>query len=168
MTFKKFSIVFTAIIMALLMSIASVSVMAAGDSIPKEPEPVPTDILDAEPTTAAPAQEVGTTAPASDEGVVIPDKPTKAVSEEEPAVDPEVLYGDVNLDGKVNINDVTALQSYFARKIDAPAGLTTHGDTNTDGKVNIYDATVIQLYLAGTFTELPVTPDGYYARLIRP
>ena len=152
MTFKKFSIVFTAIIMALLMSIASVSVMAAGDSIPKEPEPVPTDILDDEPTTAAPAQEVGTT----------------AVSEEEPAVDPEVLYGDVNLDGKVNINDVTALQSYFARKIDAPAGLTTHGDTNTDGKVNIYDATVIQLYLAGTFTELPVTPDGYYARLIRP
>lgn len=58
------------------------------------------------------------------------------------------LKGDVNLDGTVNINDVTELQI-------ALTGIKTLSDTqkivaevNIDGKNNIRDVTMIQLFLA--------------------
>lgn len=56
--------------------------------------------------------------------------------------------GDVNLDGKVNIKDVTAIQKHIA----FVKALSDEGyklaDFKVDGKVNIKDATAIQKFLA--------------------
>ncbi len=61
---------------------------------------------------------------------------------------PEALknFGDVNKDGKINIDDVTAMQK-------ALAGSTAYDisdcDFDCDGKVTISDATMLMKYLAG-------------------
>lgn len=131
--------------MAILMAAASFAAMAADEPmIPVEGGDI-TDIIKEDVTTAPATTAPATTAPE--------DKP---------------LWGDVDGNGTVNINDVTALQNYFVRKIKKPAGFDKNADVNTDNLKNIYDATVIQLYLAGTLKKLPITPDGYYAELIRP
>ena len=59
----------------------------------------------------------------------------------------EILYGDVNGDGKVNGKDATRLIQYLAGwdvKIDQSTA-----DVNGDGKVNGKDATRLMQYLAG-------------------
>lgn len=50
----------------------------------------------------------------------------------------EHIHGDVNLDGKVNINDVTDLISYL---LAGNADGYESADVNGDGKVNIDDVT---------------------------
>lgn len=60
----------------------------------------------------------------------------------------EKVPGDVNLDGKTNISDVTALQRYLAEFIDFNAFQTVLADTTCDGEISIDDATLIQMYLA--------------------
>ena len=139
--------------MAILMAAASFAAMAADEAnepmIPVEGGDI-TDIIKEDVTTAPATTAPATTAPAT---TAPEDKP---------------LWGDVDGNGTVNINDVTALQNYFVRKIKKPAGFDKNADVNTDNLKNIYDATVIQLYLAGTLKKLPITPDGYYAELIRP
>lgn len=61
----------------------------------------------------------------------------------------DTLLGDVNLDGKLNVKDATAIQKHLA----SIAPLNDKGlavaDFNTDGKVNIKDATAIQKKIAG-------------------
>lgn len=56
------------------------------------------------------------------------------------------ILGDVNNDGEVNINDVTAVQRYLAQ-IQAIASPLS-ADINDDGTITIDDATLIQFYLA--------------------
>lgn len=62
----------------------------------------------------------------------------------------EVLLGDANSDGKVNINDATAIQKFaaFLGEVDEKAA-----DVNADSKINIKDATEIQKFAAGIITE---------------
>lgn len=58
----------------------------------------------------------------------------------------EVMYGDVNGDGKVNNKDLAALQQYLADwdvEMDMDAADVTH-----DGKVNNKDLALLQQYLA--------------------
>ena len=68
----------------------------------------------------------------------------------------ERLWGDVNRDGTVSINDVTALQGHIAEldKLDAESVLT--GDINGDGVTDIGDATEIQRFLAEMTDKFPV------------
>lgn len=63
-----------------------------------------------------------------------------------------VKYGDVNLDGKVSITDVTVLQNYLAKKSTLSSAALKNADANKDGIVDIIDATDIQCYLAGYIT----------------
>ena len=58
------------------------------------------------------------------------------------------LKGDVNGDGKVNINDATAIQSYLAELVYFNSNRRLAADVNRDGQVTIDDATQIQRYLA--------------------
>ena len=59
-----------------------------------------------------------------------------------------VICGDVDLDGKITISDVTAIQLHIA-ELDILSGDTLlAADTNGDGVVDITDATHLQLYLA--------------------
>ena len=59
------------------------------------------------------------------------------------------IKGDVNLDGIININDVTLIQMYLANlKTHTYEDQLANADFNCDGKVNINDATEIQIKLA--------------------
>ena len=63
--------------------------------------------------------------------------------------DTELLLGDVNLDSKVNIKDVTVLQKHLAKiQILSEISLSV-SDTTKDGKITISDATKIQKKIAG-------------------
>ena len=54
--------------------------------------------------------------------------------------------GDINGDGKVDIQDLTALQNGLVEKGEISDGI---GDINGDGKITVKDTTVLQMYLAG-------------------
>ncbi len=57
--------------------------------------------------------------------------------------------GDVNMDGKLNIKDATAIQKYTAKLSEFDDIQTLLADYNADGKVNVKDATAIQKKIAG-------------------
>ena len=64
---------------------------------------------------------------------------------------PTVLIGDVNSDGKVNIDDATLIQKY---SIDLPVdGFDVNAaDVNGDGRISVLDTTCVQKY-AADYTE---------------
>ncbi len=61
----------------------------------------------------------------------------------------EFLLGDVNLDSKVNIKDVTSLQKHLAKLTALEEENLSVSDTNRDGRITISDATTIQKKIAG-------------------
>ena len=66
---------------------------------------------------------------------------------------PDILMGDVNLDGEVSVFDVSEIQRYAAAYCDLNELQLTVGDVNYDGIVNVFDASEIQRYIAGFITE---------------
>ena len=58
------------------------------------------------------------------------------------------MLGDVDGDGLVNINDVTAIQSHVAELKTVDGIYRMAADTNQDDIVDISDATTLQMYLA--------------------
>lgn len=56
--------------------------------------------------------------------------------------------GDANLDGTVNINDVTLIQKYIAKSAEFSEKQIEAADFDGDGKINITDATNTQKYIA--------------------
>lgn len=60
----------------------------------------------------------------------------------------ENQIGDTNLDGNININDVTAIQRHLADIELLTDEQIALADTNGDGNVDITDATHLQMYLA--------------------
>lgn len=61
----------------------------------------------------------------------------------------EILYGDVNGDGAIKINDATLIQKYSISLIELSADELVRGDVNKDTRVNIMDATRVQCYVSG-------------------
>lgn len=72
--------------------------------------------------------------------------------------DPPVTYklGDVNDDGSVNINDVTAIQRYLAEIEEFNELQMLAADINRDGSVDVEDATVLQRFLAEYEVTYPI------------
>lgn len=62
--------------------------------------------------------------------------------------------GDVNLDGKVDVLDVTELQRHVAQSTTLDNVALSVADTNADGTINILDATHIQRFLAQLIPKL--------------
>ncbi len=62
------------------------------------------------------------------------------------------LMGDANLDGDVNILDVTRIQKNLIGKAEITAKQIA--DVNKDGDISVRDATMIQMYIAKILTEL--------------
>ena len=60
----------------------------------------------------------------------------------------EVLYGDINLDGRITVSDVTALQQHLVEYRPFNKTQRYASDTNGDGIISIEDATHLQKYLA--------------------
>ena len=66
----------------------------------------------------------------------------------------DFIPGDVNLDGKVTIDDATMIQQYLAKLIDFDDAQKKAADANADGEITIDDTTAIQLYLADMIDRL--------------
>lgn len=62
---------------------------------------------------------------------------------------PTPTLGDVNGDGKINIDDVTDIQKYIANMIDFTEEQVTLADVDKNGNISIDDVTLIQKHLAG-------------------
>lgn len=74
----------------------------------------------------------------------------------EPATtEPEILYGDVDGDGIISIQDATMIQK-FGVGINTPevgSDLFELADVNDDGRISILDVTCIQKYLVGGYKD---------------
>lgn len=62
------------------------------------------------------------------------------------------MMGDINLDGTVNIDDVTLIQKYIANISELDSEQLKAADVTGDNDVSIDDVTAIQKYLAGMIT----------------
>ena len=60
----------------------------------------------------------------------------------------DISVGDVNLDCKIDIIDVTLIQKHIAELVALEGKALTAADTNGDSVVNIDDATLLQKYIA--------------------
>lgn len=69
---------------------------------------------------------------------------------------PEILYGDVNGDGKVNSADATIVYASHKGKITLNEKQKAAADVNGDGKINSIDATLIYAYHRGKIKSFPV------------
>lgn len=68
--------------------------------------------------------------------------------------EPDFVLGDVNLNGKITIDDATLIQKYLAgmKDFDDTVQLLA-ADVDGNGNITIDDATIIQKYLAGLIAE---------------
>ncbi len=80
--------------------------------------------------------------------VTVTVKHDKFTAEFEVRIKTKALLGDVNLDGKVNIKDATAIQKHLAKITALADDSLKVADVNADKKVNIKDSTEIQKYIA--------------------
>ncbi|MBQ3201720.1 MAG: Ig-like domain-containing protein, partial [Clostridia bacterium] len=69
----------------------------------------------------------------------------------------DILYGDVNFDGRVNTTDANIIRRYCVKLIDLSAEALVAGDVNLDGKVNVIDANIIRSYAVRLLDSLPYT-----------
>ena len=67
--------------------------------------------------------------------------------------DDDVMLGDVTGDGKIDVNDVTAIQLYIAQNQSFTDKQKEAADVNKDGKISVLDVTRVQQYIARSFDE---------------
>ncbi|MGN0462322.1 MAG: starch-binding protein, partial [Ruminococcus sp.] len=85
-------------------------------------------------------------------------KPTTytTVSQTNPTtVGEEYSYGDVNLDKKIDIRDVSAIQKFVSSYITFNEIKKRAADVNADGYIDISDATMVQKYVVGKLSSFP-------------
>ncbi len=87
--------------------------------------------------------EAGYHKPLTDDQLPLPSDPATG---DEPKG--ELMLGDVNADGKLNIKDVTAVQKYAAKIVEFDEVQQAVADFNGDGKINVKDATQMQKKIA--------------------
>jgi len=146
---------------------------------PKEttaPKPVVTEPKETTATVAVPTETVTeiTTNPDETENTAIITEPASTTSDttestpaatatvpgstpaESKPADIEYLYGDADLNGKVNIKDATQIQKFAAKILDLDEVAMIQADVTGDIKVNIKDATQIQKWVAKIISVFPV------------
>lgn len=69
--------------------------------------------------------------------------------------DEEVVLGDVNQDGKVNIKDKNLITAYFNKKVELTDQQLKAADVNGDGRINIKDANLISAYFNRKISVFP-------------
>ena len=101
-----------------------------------------------EPATTEPETEPATTEPATTEPATTEPATTEPATEPEP----QILYGDVDQDGKITIQDATEIQR-LGLGIGATEGslASVLADVNGDGRISILDVTYVQKYLCGGY-----------------
>ena len=133
------------------------------DLLGVDPEPATTEPATTEPATEPETTEPATTEPATTEPATTEPATTEPATTEpattepattEPATEPEpqILYGDVDQDGKITIQDATEIQR-LGLGIGATEGslASVLADVNGDGRISILDVTYVQKYLCGGY-----------------
>ncbi len=138
-------------------NLASLETVAALLNVdPNATEPETTEPTTAEPTTE-PTTEAPTTEPTTAEPTTEPttEAPTTEAPTTEPT-EPADLYGDVNDDGVITIEDATVIQKMGIGMVEVNA----LADVNGDGRISILDVTFVQKYINGGYanTGLVGTP----------
>src|SRR5690554_1964692 len=64
------------------------------------------------------------------------------------------LYGDINLDGKVDEEDIVLLQNYLLGIIETSDRIFRIADIDLDGKISIIDMSYIHLYIKGNLDNI--------------
>ncbi len=77
----------------------------------------------------------------------------------------ELLYGDADLNGQVNVKDATTIQKYAADLVDLDDKAYKQANVSGDKAVNVRDATAIQKYVAGLITVFPAQEQSKIASL---
>ena len=119
------------------------------DLLGVDPEPATTEPATTEPATTEPeTTEPETTEPATTEPATTEPATTEPATEPEP----QLLYGDVDQDGKITIQDATEIQR-LGLGIGATEGslASVLADVNGDGRISILDVTYVQKYLCGGY-----------------
>lgn len=98
-----------------------------------------------------------TTAVSTDETTTTAASTTASDSGEVPVIGAS-LYGDVNLDGKVDITDAVLLNKKAAGQVDLNAQATANADCMFNGEINGDDATTLLQFLVQLISSLPVNP----------
>lgn len=73
--------------------------------------------------------------------------------------DPSADYGDVNVDGEINVADAVYLNKYLVNSVTLSAQGLANADAYVDGDITSSDTLAILQYLAMSITELPVFPE---------
>lgn len=87
------------------------------------------------------------------------EKPSETVKPTETQVPPtqsSVLYGDVDLDGKIAVTDATAVQRHIAKVATLSSEQLTAALVSGEEQLTIMDATFIQQYIAKLIKKFPV------------
>ncbi|MBU5461676.1 dockerin type I domain-containing protein [Lachnoclostridium sp. MSJ-17] len=71
------------------------------------------------------------------------------------------LYGDLDLDGKITVDDATLLQRAAVDYVRMTDTQTALADTNGDGRVSVLDVTCVQKYIAGFTSGMGKTGEIY-------
>ncbi len=112
--------------------------------------------VDKDDTTTTKAPDTTTTA-SETTTTKAPETTTTKAPETTTTVKPDgdVLPGDVNCNGKVQINDVVLLNRYLAKTAEVSEQGLKNAECDGDGKISQNDATAIKEYLARLITALP-------------
>ena len=140
---------------------------------PTATEVEPTESKETTEPTAKPTESKESTEPTDEPTVNPTDEPTVAPTVEptEPVIEPtetpdetdvtatatgtgvaDIIYGDANNDGVVNMKDVLTLRKYIAG-IEVEIDLAT-ADANADGDINMKDVLSVRKFIAGILTVL--------------
>ena len=82
--------------------------------------------------------------------------PTTVTTTETTAPAVEYLYGDADLNGKINVKDATTIQKFAAKMLTLDDVAMVQADVTGDMRVNVKDATSIQKLIAKIIDKFPV------------
>lgn len=108
-----------------------------------------TDVTKGNATQGTTATAASTPSPTSTTATTQPQtsSPTESESTSQ-TITGDIMYGDVNLDGGINIADVTTIQKHVAQIITLTGDACSVADVDGDGIVKIKDATCVQKSIA--------------------
>ena len=88
-------------------------------------------------------------------------KPNDSITENIKPESKNIIYGDANLDGKINSNDASVIMQYVEGMRTLGEQELKNADVNGDGKVNLVDSRLIQEFVVekheGTLPEKQIT-----------
>ena len=80
---------------------------------------------------------------------------TTTTAETTTDADTDTNYGDVNLDGKVDLVDVIMINKYLAGQITLSEQATKNADVNADGSLGDGDSTILMQFVLMMIPNLP-------------